>query len=215
MGLITKLRFSDQAPLVLLKAPQDCKALFNELTTMVSLAGKPVSQVMLFAENKKVLDAMYDKVIAKLTDNAVFWIAHPRQTSAIITDITRDSGWDIMLPSGYHIVSSAAINDDWTAKRIAKKKADDQYISSVPMEERKVEGIDYVNRTVTLPADALAAMKPYKGLADFFYSMAFTHKREYIESIADAKKPETRQKRIEKMIAMVQKLQEEKNKKKK
>ena len=83
------------------------------------------------------------------------------------------------------------------------------------MEERKVKGIDYVNRTVVLPDDALKAAKPNKGLVDFFYTMAFTHQREYVESIEDAKKPETRQKRIDKMIEMVLQLKMAKEIKKK
>jgi len=58
-------------------------------------------------------------------------------------------------------------------------------------------------------------MKPHKGLEDFFYSMSFTHKREYVEAIVDAKKPETRQRRIEKMIEMVTALKEKKEAKRK
>jgi uncharacterized protein YdeI (YjbR/CyaY-like superfamily) len=83
------------------------------------------------------------------------------------------------------------------------------------MEERVTEGVDYINRTATLPVDALKAMKTFNGLEDFFNGMSFTHKREYVEAIVEAKKPETRQRRIDKMIEMVLKLQEQKELKKK
>ena len=84
----------------------------------------------------------------------------------------------------------------------APKKAPS--ICDVPMHERKVEGIDFINRTIQLPPDVLAAFSAHKGLHDFFNTMSFTHKKEYMQSIADAKKPETRIRRIEKMIEMLQ-----------
>jgi uncharacterized protein YdeI (YjbR/CyaY-like superfamily) len=83
------------------------------------------------------------------------------------------------------------------------------------MHERKTEGVDYIKRTVTLPEDAVAAMKPYKGLEQFFHAMSFTHKKEYVEAIVDAKKPETRKRRIDKMIEMVLKIKTDKDNKKK
>ena len=63
---------------------------------------------------------------------------------------------------------------------------------------------------MALPPDAVKAMKPYKGLEEFFYSMSFSHTREYIEAIVDAKKPETRKRRIEGMISKVLALKEAK-----
>ena len=71
------------------------------------------------------------------------------------------------------------------------------------MEKRKHEGIDYVKRITTLPKDALSIVNKYKGLADYFYSQSFTCQKEYVMAITEAKKPETRTKRIEKMVEML------------
>ena len=124
----------------------------------------------------------------------------------------KSTAWDnIIYSDDYTIVSSASMDDTWTGMRVKKKDPKATYKREVPIAERKTEGIDYVKRTVKLPKDAVAALKPFKGLEDFFNAMAFTHKKEYVE----AKKPETRQRRIEKMIEMVQKLKMEKELKKK
>lgn len=76
-------------------------------------------------------------------------------------------------------------------------------------------GIDYHNRTVTPSVDIAKALEQHAGLEAFFNSMSFSHKKEYIEAIEEAKKPETRQRRIEQMIEMVQKLKTEKENRKK
>ncbi|RYD57424.1 MAG: hypothetical protein EOP56_08950 [Sphingobacteriales bacterium] len=68
------------------------------------------------------------------------------------------------------------------------------------MEQRQAEGIDYVNKTTTLPADVLKAMKPHQGLNKVFESMTFSHRKEYLLEVVSAKKPETRERRINKMI---------------
>jgi len=41
------------------------------------------------------------------------------------------------------------------------------------------------------------------GLADFFSDCTNAHRREYLKWIDEAKKPETRQKRIEKAVQMI------------
>jgi bifunctional DNA-binding transcriptional regulator/antitoxin component of YhaV-PrlF toxin-antitoxin module len=56
-------------------------------------------------------------------------------------------------------------------------------------------------RTVELPADLAAALGPDERA--FFDSLAFTHRREYVEWIDEAKREETRRKRIVKAVAML------------
>ena len=111
--------------------------------------------------------------------------------------------WDIVFKSGYRGQTSVSINDTWTGMRFTNAPKKTATICDLPMEERKVEGIDFVNRTVHLPADALSALNKYKGMAAFFSAMSFTHKKEYVQAIVDAKKEETRKRRIEKTIEML------------
>lgn len=218
MGLANKLRFDVSKPLILIDAPANMERMFRDFEIKTSLAGKMLQQVLLFSIDRNALETYYPKVVAKLADEAVFWIAYPKQSSGITSDLTRmkTDAWDIIIYSpDYTIVSSASIDDTWTGMRVKKKDPNAKYKRDVPVEERKTEGIDYVKRTAKLPHDAVAAMKLFKGLEDFFNSMSFTHKKEYIEAITEAKKPETRQRRIQKMIEMVSKLKTEKENKKK
>lgn len=62
--------------------------------------------------------------------------------------------------------------------------------------------LDTAERTITLPADAAKALDKAK-LRKQFDALAFTHQKEHVRAIEEAKKPETRTKRIE---AMVEKL---------
>jgi hypothetical protein len=57
-------------------------------------------------------------------------------------------------------------------------------------------------RTVEAPPDLAEALAA-AGLGQRFEAMAYTHRKEYARWVAEAKKPETRQRRVEKAVAMV------------
>lgn len=77
--------------------------------------------VLLFAASVNDLNRLAPPVIAKLGDDELFWIAYPKKTSAIKTDIDRDHGWDAVTKAGWQGVRLVAIDDTWSAMRFRKK----------------------------------------------------------------------------------------------
>ena len=60
--------------------------------------------------------------------------------------------------------------------------------------------VDTQERTVEVPEDLLAALKKAK-LQSAFEKLSYSHRKEHVRSVLEAKKPETRLARIEKVIA--------------
>jgi len=60
-------------------------------------------------------------------------------------------------------------------------------------------GRDDEPRTVAIPPDLAAALKR-AGLTDAFARFSYSHQKEYVQAIADAKRPETRAARIVKTL---------------
>ena len=58
-------------------------------------------------------------------------------------------------------------------------------------------------RTVTLPADFARALKSNEQARATWDKLSFTHRREHVEHIEGAKKSDTRQRRLEKSIALL------------
>lgn len=58
-------------------------------------------------------------------------------------------------------------------------------------------------RTVTPPADLARALKGNKAARAAWDKLSYTHRREYAEAIEGAKRPETRQRRIEKTLSQL------------
>lgn len=68
--------------------------------------------------------------------------------------------------------------------------------------EVKLE-LDTAPREVELPDDLARALKKDRDAKRRFDALAFTHRREYAQWVGEAKKPETRARRLEKTIEML------------
>jgi hypothetical protein len=62
--------------------------------------------------------------------------------------------------------------------------------------------LDAAPRTVDVPADLAKAMKS-AGVTAAFERLSYTHRKEHVRAVEDAKKPETRERRILKAIEML------------
>jgi hypothetical protein len=65
--------------------------------------------------------------------------------------------------------------------------------------------LDTEPRLVKPPADLLKALRASPGALERWRALSYTHQREHVEAIDDAKKPETRARRIDAALRMVTK----------
>jgi len=65
--------------------------------------------------------------------------------------------------------------------------------------------LDTEERVIEIPKDLLKDLKKDKEANSFFDTLSYTHKKEYVKWVEDAKKEETRQNRIGKTIEMLKK----------
>lgn len=216
MNLLQKLKIDLAKPVLVIGAGETELELLSEaqLITRPDTA-VPSSQIFLLVKDRKTLDKEFAKLITYILPDTLLWIAYPKKSGSIPSDLVRDEGWEAVFSSDWQPVTSVSFNEDWSTLRFRHQSLIKTMKRTVPMEERHTEGVDYINRVVTLPEDATEAMKNDKDLERFFYSLSFTHKKEHIEAIVAAKKPETRTRRIEKMIETLTRMKQEKQKRKK
>lgn len=62
---------------------------------------------------------------------------------------------------------------------------------------------DLEPRVVSVPDDVRKILDDNQAAAEFFATLSFTHQREYVEWIEDAKRPETRERRVARMIELL------------
>ena len=122
MSVTTKLRLNARLPLYLIDAPDGYASLFSEFQVNTSLTGtQPINQLLVFVRDMKSLNAQIPAVLKHLANDSLLWIAYPKKSGAIKSDITRDNGWEALGNAGYDGVSLVAIDNDWSAGRFKKK----------------------------------------------------------------------------------------------
>jgi Bacteriocin-protection, YdeI or OmpD-Associated/Domain of unknown function (DUF1905) len=63
--------------------------------------------------------------------------------------------------------------------------------------------LDLAPREVDLPADLAAALAADQEAGTAFERMAFTHRKEYVRWVTEAKRDETRQRRVQQAVEMI------------
>lgn len=85
----------------------------------------------------------YDVVVAEMRDRhaveqlwpivemtarreGAVWLLYPAAGGGIVTDLTRDRGWEPVKADGWEVVSSAVVNDKWNALRFRPRPVPDR-----------------------------------------------------------------------------------------
>ena len=103
--------------------------------------------------------------------------------------------------NGYSYRSTVAVYRGRYFVPLAKEHREAAGVKANERIEMTLE-LDTAPREVETPRDLAAALKK-AGLAKDFAALAFTHRKEHVRAIEEAKAPETRLRRIEKAVAMV------------
>jgi hypothetical protein len=77
----------------------------------------PADVALVFVANRAALAKWLPK-LTKLA--AVLFLAYPKTTSDMKSDLTRDAGWDPVEQLGFVVNSQVAIDDTWSALRFAR-----------------------------------------------------------------------------------------------
>jgi hypothetical protein len=74
--------------------------------------------VHLFAAQQADLTKYAADAIAATKTGGALWVSYPKKAGAIRSDITRDSGWEVVRSAGWEGVSLISVDETWSAMRV-------------------------------------------------------------------------------------------------
>src|SRR5262252_4381494 len=119
-SLAEKLNVRAGTAVAVLNCPKPPDALLGSIPESASVRltlDNPADLVLLFVRNSEELGRHIQSIADKLSPSLSLWVAYPKQSSEIDTDLTRDVGWDAMRQLGWDVVSLVSVDDTWTAMR--------------------------------------------------------------------------------------------------
>ncbi|MDB5231762.1 MAG: YdeI/OmpD-associated family protein [Chitinophagaceae bacterium] len=194
-----KLRIKSATTLLTVNAPADFKKNLGALPagSKISDKEKDYQQIHWFVKDKAQMDKELNKILKLLKPEIICWIYYPKGTSGIQTDLTRDKGWDNLLKhEEFQWLSLISFDDTWSTFGMRLKNEADKKKEEKKAPRAIFEYVDPIKKTVRLPDDLAKSLKKEKKANEFFESLSFSNKKEYIEWVITAKREETRNERV-------------------
>jgi hypothetical protein len=79
------------------------------------LKSKKIDWALVFAVNENQLNNILKEVLPALHDESKLWVAYPKATSKITSDLNRDCSWSTLTGNGYEGVAQVALDHVWSA----------------------------------------------------------------------------------------------------
>ena len=205
-----KLKIKSGYSLLTINEPSEFQKGLNGLPKGVKVveSGKDYDQVHWFVLNRAQLEKQMSKVMKLVKPDVTVWVYYPKGTSQLQTDLNRDKGWDCLLAEGDKLtwISLISFDDTWSVFGFRAKTEADKKKEAKTKEEREIfKWVNPQTKEVKLPDGLSAILKKNKKALDFFNTLSFTNKKEYIEWIVTAKRQETRNERLEGTIERLNK----------
>jgi Bacteriocin-protection, YdeI or OmpD-Associated len=200
-AIAQKLKIKEGDTLLTLHAPAEFKKHLEPVPPAVKIitAGKTYNQLHWFVTNRTQMEMELKKILTLIKEDVICWIYYPKVSSGIQTDLTRDKGWDALLAHSDKLtwISLIAFDETWSAFGCRLKTVADKNKEAKPKERPILQYIDAATKTVRLPEDLALVLKKNKTAADFFNTLSFTNRKEYVEWIVTAKQEATRKARVD------------------
>lgn len=195
-----KLQLKDEKNLLIQGLPSTLEKQFIKLSFSKNvtplLKSKKIDFALVFAISHNQLKQILKDVVPALAEDAKLWIAYPKVSSKIVSDLSRDCNWECICQYGLETVRSIALDNVWCALRFRKTELIKRSFTS----DIDLTGIDVESRTIEAPLELQTLFAKNKKANAFFETLSFTNKKEYVVWINSAKKEETRQARLEATI---------------
>lgn len=123
MELLKKLNYKNQSEILLINPPDSFKPTKEEINKILEVNEdiedrSSVLFVLAFFAKKSEIREVVEKLMKKVSRDSLVWFCYPKKSSKNYkSDITRDTGWEVMGEYSYEPVRQIAIDDDWSALR--------------------------------------------------------------------------------------------------
>jgi len=201
-NILEKLQLKEEKNLLIQGLPSSVEKQFAKLAYNKNLTPllktRKIDFALIFAINQLQLNNILKEVFPALHPESKLWIAYPKTTSKIVSDLNRDASWEILSKNDYEAVRQVTLDHVWTAMRFKKlDQIPNRNRTFVEFKAANIKVDDFEKRLIALPIELDKLFGAHEEAREFFISLSILNQKEYLSWIQGAKKEETKQKRLE------------------
>lgn len=122
--MFEKLQLTDEKNLLIQGIPSTIEKQFAKITFCKSvtplLRNRKIDFALVFAVSRKQLTGIVDDVVPALNESGKFWVAYPKMSAKIASDLCRDVNWDMISNHGYEPECQVVLDNVWSAMKFKK-----------------------------------------------------------------------------------------------
>lgn len=119
--LFEKLQFEDEKNVLIQGLPSTIEKQFSKFSFSKNvtplLKDRKIDFALVFVLNANHLHTILEEICPALHDNTKLWIAFPKPTSKIATDLSRETAWNCMDDRGLEAGEIVVLDYVWNAQR--------------------------------------------------------------------------------------------------
>lgn len=123
-NLLEKLQYTEQKNILVQGLPSSIEKQFAKIAFAKNvtplLKSRKIDFALVFAVNVNQLSGILCEVLPALHNEGIFWIASPKSTSKIATDLSRACSWDCVRNAGFVTTDEVTLDHVWTATRFSR-----------------------------------------------------------------------------------------------
>jgi len=128
-SLFEKLDLSEDKNLLIQGLPSSIEKQFAKLSYAKNvtplLKSRKIDFALVFAVNRNQLSSILRDVFPALHCNSKLWIAYPKVTSKIASDLNRHTNWEVLVDSEFEAINQVPLDHVWTAMLFKKPVAEE------------------------------------------------------------------------------------------
>lgn len=135
-----KLQLADEKNLLIQGLPSSIEKQFSKLSFAKNmtplLKNRKIDFALVFAVNENQLNGILKDVMPSLKGESKFWVAYPKVTSKIVTDLNRECSWNRLTCEGYESIERVELDHVWSAMRFVR--GEDRREADSPARKRHI-----------------------------------------------------------------------------
>jgi hypothetical protein len=122
--ILEKLQLKNEKNILIQGLPSSIEKQFNKLSFAKNLTpllrSRRIDFALVFAVSEIQLNAILDDIMPALKEESKLWIAYPKLTSKISTDLNREGSWSRLATADYESTEQVSLDHVWHAVNFRK-----------------------------------------------------------------------------------------------
>jgi hypothetical protein len=129
--IFEKLQLTNEKNLLIQGLPssiekQFCKLSFAKNLTPL-LKTRKIDFALVFAVSENQLNGILHDIMPALKSESKLWVAFPKLTSKIVTDLNRESSWSKLADANYESIEQVSLDHVWNATQFKKTECEEEF----------------------------------------------------------------------------------------